>query len=107
MEWSDELGKMKATLESGEVYVSSAWEKVTKPLSPAIADSYWNHTVNTGSVKIVVTNRQIGAAVYYSVDNEAYKPLNNNFFTLDSGFLNDNTNVTRTFVVKVKCYYNG
>ena len=107
MEWSDELGKMKATLEDGDVYVSSAWEKLTKPLSPTIANSYLNHTVNTGSVKIVVTNRQVGATVYYSVDNGAYKPLDNNSFTLDSGFLNDNTNVARTFIVKVKCYYNG
>lgn len=107
MEWSNDLGKMKATLEDGDVYVSSAWEKLTKPLPPTIANSYLNHTVNTGSVKIVVTNRQVGAAVYYSVDNGAYQPLNNNSFTLDSGFLNDNTNTARTFVVKVKCYYNG
>lgn len=106
MEWSNELNKMKVTFANNDVYVSSAFEKLTAPAAPTISAAYLNQKVITGSVGITVTNNKAGSTLYYSIDGGEYQ-ITGGSFSLQSGFNLDAYNVTKIYVVKVKAIYNG
>jgi hypothetical protein len=106
MEWSDELNKMKVTFANNNVYVSSAWEKLTAPAAPTISAAYLNQKVITGSVGVTITNNKVGSTLYYSIDGGEYQ-ITSGSFSLQSGFNLDAYNVTKIYVVKVKAIYNG